>query len=72
MQTKKRILLRKHCVSFLVEDDHDIYILKSGHPDNYVVITDTPYDAPEMQNMTLSEVAKLLGVSEMAIEIGLS
>lgn len=75
MQTKKRILLRKPCLSFLIKDDLIYYISESGftNPQMYIVIRETPYDNnTTMQYLTLSELAELLGISEMAIQIGLS
>lgn len=75
MQTKKRILLRKSCLSFLMEEDLIYYILESGftNPQMYIVIRETPYDDDTtMLHLTLSELAKLIGISEMAIEIGLT
>lgn len=74
MNNKKRILLRKHCLSFLAEDDNCYYIMKSGSqdPQMYIVINDTPYEDPVIQHLTIIEVSKLIGVSYQAILIGLS
>ncbi|MFA5934995.1 MAG: hypothetical protein WC827_03870 [Candidatus Paceibacterota bacterium] len=74
MNITKRILLRKHCLSFLAEDNLCFYIMKSGSsdPQMYILIEDTPYENPTIRHLTITEVSKLIGVSYQAILIGLS